>query len=417
LVAPRLFRLNPSVRATLSVGLLLGVASFRSIRFIGEFMLLTAPLVGAGYALLFSRRNAADSATSGRFYLGALVALAALSLLVPWGAAALPPYRGIGHGALDADLPWGPGDELKNAGLPPRVYASMDNSWPLMWRAPNARFIVDGRLPFYGPDHVKAITRAWADDGLFESIMRSADVNAVVLKYVFRPQRKRVSTMARRPGWSLVLVDDAFVLYARDDLLRASGYQPLVRLRPDYAPDWVINATPAERAEIAVELSHLREHVTARSYSHWILALLELAPLARAGADNGFRWPESAQDWQRYERAGADLAVASEGVGDLPIVASTRALVQAILCDFEGADASLARAAREKGLEREGLLAAQELALRRGERGAVAEFLKAARALPQAAEDPWLRALSLSLDAPPACRPQAPRETGGPSTR
>lgn len=403
LVAPRLMRASAGTRPALSVALLLGVASFRSIRFIAEFMLLTAPLVGAGYAQLLGTEGRVVRVLSRRFHAATFSALAVLSWLVPWGAHAVMPHISFGHGVSYAGLPRGPGVLLARARIPPRVFAAMEHSWPLMWETPKARFFLDGRVPFYGPEHVELFKQTQVDERLFATVLREYDINAVVLRHTFAWDRPRMAVMARKPNWDIVLIDDAFVVYTREDLTRASGFAPLKHVLPDYSPKWVIDATPEERANITEELSRLREVGTAQSYRHWVLALLELQPLARDGANAGFRWPEHADDWARYKQAAEHLAIASKEVGDLPIVGSLRALVQAILCDFEGADASLALASSRAELAREGLFASQELALRKGERASVEKFVKAARELPEARDDMWLKALARGLDAPPSC--------------
>jgi hypothetical protein len=63
----------------------------------------------------------------------------------------------------------------------------------------------------------------------------------------------------------------------------------------------------------------------------------------------------------------------------------------------------LLQAAQRLGGSRETLLLTQELALRRGRVGEVQQFLDAARALPQAQDDPWLAALEAELAAPVGC--------------
>lgn len=398
LVAPRLWRSRPSARASLGVALLLGVASFRSIRFVADFVLLSVPLVGAGYAGWLSAIEAR------RFRIVSAGSLGALALLVPWGASGLPPYLGLGHGLSYADLPHGPGALLARAARPPRVFGALQHSWALMWEAPNARFFVDGRVPFYGPEHVQRASDAYVDDSVFEEVLRENDINAVVLKHTLGGEQHRIASMRARGGWSLALVDDAFALYVRDDLSTASRYPRLTTLRPGYDAGWVLGATPSEQAAIRAELQETPGVASDRGYRHWVWALLALAPLARDGDRGGLRPAEGPNDWTRYRAAAGLLAATPAAARDLPTVAALEALVRATLCDFEGADEALARSTSfvtQPG--RETVLAEQELALRRGQREGVRAFVEAGLAMPEGHDDPWLRGLEAELSRPPRC--------------
>ncbi len=400
LAAPRLLRSGPVARAALAVTCVLGVASFRSIRFVGEFLFLAAPWIGAGYAPALARlstRGVSRAVTA---------AAVALGVLVPWGATQVKPDLPLGHGLSFDDLPHGPGGMLARAARPPRVFAAIQHSWPLMWEAPRARFFVDGRVPFYGPAHVATATAAFHDDAVFASVLREGDIDAVLLKHTLAGEQQRLNDLTRRPGWSLVLVDDAFALFVRDDLARISGFSAIRALVPGFGAEWVLAATPAQREVIAQEARTLARHDTARGFDRWTRALLLLAPFARDGGRGGLRTPEDAAGWAIYRRADALLTGLPESTRDLQTVAATRALVKAILCDTESGEAALAQsAAFTAEPSRESTLAAQELALRRGGRDAVRAFVEAGLALPQGRDDPWLRALREAVDRPPACPP------------
>jgi hypothetical protein len=397
LVAPKLVRVSASARATLALALLLGIASFRSIRFVAEFLLLTSPLLGAGYAQLLARANAK------RFLAGCSVALAALCFLVPWGAAAMPPFDPIGHGISYADRPHGPGMLLNTSKRAPRVFASIELSWYLMWEAPRARFFMDGRVPFYGPEHMQRAVMAYTDPSVLEQILREDQIDSVVLRHTMRRDHELIPSFQHRSGWSLALVDDAFAVFARDDLSRAANFPRFEVLHPGLEPEWILGADDARRAQITQELRELERFPTADGYRHWALVLLELAPLARPGKLAGFRWPRDAADMQRYRRVSALMARAAPGVGDVPLFGSLRAVVEATLCHFEAAEEALARATREVAPGREAVLASLEIALRRGQREQVVSFVEAARSLPEGRDDAWLAQLEQGLAHPPSC--------------
>ena len=230
LLGPRLVRQSPATRAALVLVLLLGVASLRSIRFVGEFLLLSTPWLAVGPAPhlegLSPRRF---SATVGG-------AACALTAFVPWQAARLPPNLDIGHGISDTELPRGPGFVLARTARPARVFADIQHSWSLMWFAPRARFFVDGRVPFYGPEHVATVGRALRDAGLFDAVLRRADIDAVILKLTLSSEQRLLGDLAARPDWSLVFVDDHYALYVRDDLAQTSGFPRISALVPSFDP-------------------------------------------------------------------------------------------------------------------------------------------------------------------------------------
>ena len=77
-------------------------------------------------------------------------------------------------------------------------------------------------------------------------------------------------------------------------------------------------------------------------------------------------------------------------------------LVAAARCDLASAETALERAGA-RGPSRETLLGAQEIALRRGRRAAVAAFVERARQQPGAAGDGWLTALAEASGRAPRC--------------
>jgi hypothetical protein len=87
-----LWAAGPRGRALLACAALLAIASLRSVRFVGDYLLLSAPVIAWGLA-------ERASALSGRAYAavcgGALLVLVGL---VPWGAAQLPPRMGVALG-------------------------------------------------------------------------------------------------------------------------------------------------------------------------------------------------------------------------------------------------------------------------------------------------------------------------------
>jgi hypothetical protein len=401
LCAPRSFRSSAALRAMLPMALVLGAACFRSIRFLAEFMLLTSPLIGVGVASQLAARRA-DVVR----YLVALCAVA-LGVWVPWASAQLPPKLGISLGLSYDGTPRAAGALLARHGVAPRVFASMQDSWFTMFAAPRSRFAIDGRVPFYGPDYVRHIQRAFADRAAFTQLTRALAVNVVVVSHTVIGEQQVRSYVARDPAWSLVMIEDLHATYVRAGALDEAGSarsMQLQVLQPDYGMDWILSAASDRRDELVRELARLRSEPGTSGYRGWVEGVLALAPLRRGGASDGFRWPRNEADWTVYRRARPAIAEAARHAADVPVVMALHAALSAVFCDFAVATLAVERALGDEP-SREPLLAAQEIKLRQGQTDDVRRVVTAARALPQGQDDPWLAQLAAGLDRAPACPP------------
>jgi hypothetical protein len=393
-----LWRRGPEGRALLASSCVLALAAFRSIRFVAEYLLLSAPAIAVGLSALLQalpyRRFAALAAPAG---LAAAVAAA-------WSAPRLPPYAGIGRGASYVGLPAASGAWLAAHARAPRVFAAVDDAWFLMFAAPRARFLVDGRIPFYGPEHIRRVRRGFGDERALRELLEQYRIDTVVVRHTFAPQRRLFRNMHGRAGWALVAIEDRYSLFVRADVPLTSGALPAaLPLQPGYEPDWLIAADTGTRRAIHAALARLPQHENTHGYAGWVRAVLELAPLLRKGKDNGLLPARSAADRAVLERAQRLLARAAEGAEGVPIVHAYHALVAAARCDLDAAERALEHA-RWEGESRETLLGAQEIALRRGRVEDVRAFLQRAASVPGAASDVWLAALRDGVRAPPRCR-------------
>ncbi len=401
LCVPFLMRTSVLTRALFASACVLGLASFRSIRFVGDYLLLSAPVIGIGLAGQFSTRLSALSVPKLATVLG--VPLALCAPLVPWAAARLPPYLPPGHGETTVRLPVAAGHWLERNAPAPRVFAAIEDSWYLMFAAPRARFLVDGRVPFYGPEHLKFVRRAFEQHDVLLSTLDRYRIDTVVVRHTYRAQRPLFQTMSTLPGWSLVSVEDRYATFVRSDGVLLDGSPPrALALLPSYEHDWLVNTDTAQEQAILSELQRLPDEEASRGYRGFVRAMLALKPLMRPGHDNGLAAPRDAAQVATLRSAQKELARASQGADGVPFVDAYHALVSTLLCDFEAADGALARARRE-GESRETLLGAQELLLRRGEAASVQSLLEQAMLQPQAAGDGWLAALHDELTHKPAC--------------
>ncbi len=400
LALPILRRRGPGGWASLAVAALLALMAFRSIRFVGEFMLLTAPLLAEAAAEPLARLSPRRRTT-------ALCALGAVACLIaPVASAELPPRLPPGWGETARMRPAGAASWLNEHRPRARILAAMEDCWYLMFALPRARFLVDGRTPFYGPDHIRLIVRAFREPPVLRETLARFDVDTAVVQHAFAGQQAMLQTLRGLEGWSLVMIEDRHAVFVREgegEAGTARGAPALTALVPGYQSGFVLDPG-ADTAALRRELARLSVRPNTGAYTAWVNALLELRPLARAGGRAGLREPETAAERRAAASALGSLGLLSEQVADVPSIAIVRAMAAVALCRLPEARRALGQATREGG-SREALLLDREIALRQGQQAAVRDFLQRARSLEAAKDDPWLDALDAMLRSPPRCSP------------
>ncbi len=403
LMVPRVSRRGPQAWASLGTVLLFAIMAFRSVRFVGEFMLLSAPLVAEGLSERVSgwprRRLGAMSVAFG----------AAAFIFAPVMAARLPPLMPVGFGHTARNLPAGSAAWLA-ANMPrPRILAAMEDAWYLMYALPSAKFLMDGRVPFYGPAHTRLVIRAFDSPSLLKQVLDRFAVDTVVARHVYQRHRVLLETLAGMPTWRLAMIEDRYATFVRAGVDSASppgtrprAAQSLVTLRPSYEPGFVLDDR-ADTQSIGRELKALCSYPNTVAYCSWVEGLLSLRPLAREQARAGIRMPETAAERTAVRNALTKLRKASRQVTDVPTISAYRAMAAIAACELKEGAQAIREAAREED-SRETLFLSQELALRQGELKGVRAFLRGADALDEARHDPWLKAISHMLDSPPRCR-------------
>jgi hypothetical protein len=300
-------------------------------------------------------------------------------------------------------LPAASGRWLATHAAHPRVLSAIEDSWYLMFAVPQARFLVDGRIPFYGPEHIAHVRLAFAVPSRLTELLEEYRVDTVVVRHTFKPQRKLLDGMRTRPAWTLVAIEDRYSVFVRDDIPLLSAARPVaLALQPSYEPGWLLDADAGTERAILASLAKLEPHENNRGYRGWIRAVLALKKQRREGGNNGLRPPANAAEAATLKQVAPWLARAARGAEGVPVVHAYHALVAAALCDLDAAQSAL-ELGRWEGESRETLLGAQEIALRRGETQEVREFLQRAGAVPGAENDGWLAALRQGLVAPPRC--------------
>lgn len=388
-------------RAALFVCLGFGVMAARSVRFVAEFVLLAAPLVAAG----LEPRLAALPGRARRITLAA--GLIAAGVYAPLASANMPTRPELGWGMDSREHPVLAAAWLRAHHPRARVFAAMEDGWYLMYAVPTARQLLDGRVPFYGVEHVKLVQRAFASSSTFAQVVERFGVDTVLVQHTLAGQQPLLATLRGRDDFALVEIEDRYALFvARGVAGRVAGPRPA-----PFSLGYDVQAALAAGPDaLHRELERLPKHEnTCALRGLWRgvgeLSGLERAVVAAAGTamrGAGFRPARTGEERERFARAEKALAGAAACMRSLPVLQAYQAAAAIGACQLDVAEGAL-QALQSQGGSREALLLTQELALRRGRVDEVRAFLGEARAMPEARGDPWLAALETEAAAPVRC--------------
>ncbi|MEM7437383.1 MAG: hypothetical protein AAF436_19685 [Myxococcota bacterium] len=361
----------------------LSAMAFRSIRFVAHELLLSAPFVAAGLA------QTTWAEARSRLVAGSLAVSMAWALVL---SPRLEPFVPFGLGEPRLGHAWAAAEVLEEHVEAPRIMAPMQDSWPLMFAVPDATFLVDGRVPFYGPAWVRKVTNAFSDPVALQSLLRAHDVTAVVVDHTRVGQLPAVEFLRRSPDWALGQTQDRQTLFVRRDV--AASFMPLEVVGPGFHPGRMLESdvTPED---VEREMAWVGNHQNAGAIQSWLEGLRALRPLARDGDRSGIRRYASEGEREAAREAYQALGTATNIYPGFTAVELYRGLAALAACDLDEARTSLARAAYA-GETRETALASFELVLRGGtdaERAAALEAIDGLLARRDVPEDPWLRAI------------------------
>lgn len=381
-------------------GALLLLMAARSLRFLSDCVALSAPILAAGLA----PRLAAINDANPRRRLAALGgAWAAAALVALYICPQLPPGKQIGLGERTAGRPAASAAWLA-AYLPrARILAVMSDAWDLMYSLPQARFLIDGRAPMYGPEHIRRVQSAWGSGARMRELLDSTRTDVVIAQPMIAEQQPALRALLGFDDFRLVAIEAQHCVFARRTPERAMLLQTsaLSTLMPGYDADWVLSQ-PVDLGQIARELAKLPDHPNVAAYRNWVRALVALKPLARAGGRAGLVAPRTAAERRIIRGALQFLRASDAELQIVPTVAVYHGLTALAACELDEAHEAFARAA-QVGRVREITFGEQELALREGELERVQVFMNEVSAIPEAANDPWVAALAHDLGAPPSC--------------
>lgn len=313
------------------------------------------------------------------------------------------PALGFGVGEPKREYPWASAEVVERHIEHPRMLASLQDSWFLMFAVPSGQLLIDGRVPYYGAEMIERVGRSFTDRQLFAEQLSEYDVNTVVIDHTRSDHIVATDYLRSREDWVLAFIEDGHSLFVRSDI--SSGLKPFVILGPGYRTGRVLDEGLADPA-VHSEVERLGSQLNTTSMHAWHQGLELLRPLARDGDRAGIRMHRG-PDERALARAAYDrLTVAANAYPGFTAIELYRAMAAMSACDIVEARQALGRAVYG-GQTRGTSLAALELSLRAGdesERAAAAAHASRLSTRPETRDDPWVAAIAEDLDV----RCQAP---------
>ena len=392
-------RAEPARRFECLYSLVLLLMAAHSLRFYLDALLLTAPAIAIGLApRLAVWSSAAQRRLTGVAY------VAALGLAIP-GCLTVPPRTSFGSGESTRGRPAASAQWLRAHWPAARILAPMDDSWDLMFSLPQARFLIDGRAPFYGPAHLRRVQHAWASSTQLRALLDSTRTDVVVVRMTVTELQPALAALRHFPDFRLVSIEAEHCVFARvaTETLPCTSATALHTLQPNYEPSWLL-APDLDVAAVHAELARLPAHPNVHAYREWVEGMLALRSLLPDLGTRGLVMPQTPAEHTQLRAALPRLRASDRELGSVQTVTLYHALASLAECQLDEAREAFDRA-QQTGPVRELILGEQELALQRGDRPQVREFLSRARALPAAHDDAWLASLQARLDARAPCAP------------
>ncbi len=390
--------MRPVVRASrygLSYGVLcvlLSLMAFRSMRFVAQQLLFCAPFVAAGLA-----RTPLSSSMRRAVPVFVVLALVGSSFWMT----RLVPRLGFGLGESKRAYPWASGQVVEEAVREPRILASIEDSWFLMFAVPSGKLLIDGRVPFFGPDMIRHVGRSFADETLLASLVEELDINTVLIDNTRSDHVPAAEYLNRRRDWVLGFVEDGHSLFVRGDA--AGRLSPFEIIGPGYRTGRLLDSRVPDAA-VRDEVERLGSQVNTRVVHAWHQGLETLRPLARDDGRAGLRMYRTAAEQARAREAYEHLSVAARRFPGFTTIELFRSMAALAACDVAEAREALGRA-MYGGQSRATVLVSLELSLRAGtdsERSAALAELRRLRIHPESRDDPWVAAIAreVSLRCP-----------------
>ena len=367
---------------------LLSLMAFRSMRFVAHQLLFCTPFIAAGFSQL-------PSFAGLRRSVAALVGVAAVSSAL-WTTHVVPAL-GFGLGESKRHYPWASAELVARQVEQPRILASIQDSWFLMFAVPSGRLLIDGRVPFYGPEMIRRVAQSFTDARLFADQLGEYDVNTVLIDNTRSDHVTATEYLADREEWALAFIEDGHSLFVRRDV--SPGLESFEILGAGYRTGSVLDPRLAD-FEVSSEVERLGSQLNTKSIHAWHQGLELLRPLARDGDRAGIRMHDDTDEQARARVAHERLSMAADRYPGFTTIELYRSMAALSACDIGEAQEALGRA-EYRGQTRATSLVALELSLRAGqapERAAAVAHLERLKAHPESRDDPWVTAIADDID-------------------
>jgi tetratricopeptide (TPR) repeat protein len=224
---------------------LLGLLAWRSVRFVAEWALWSAPLLADGLDRLLAA-HAAPLVRPTRAAAVAGVAIAAALLALIAGERVLDPQP---PGLADDVVPFDAIEFVSRTGLRRRMFNDLDVGCYLAWQGwPRWSVFEDARLPAYPDELHRALDGTSLAPAAFDALLRRWDVDAALLA---EPGINRRAGSFDPDEWALVWRTPSALVFAR----RTTEHAALIAERElplgfEFAPETGVRTVPLKAAPL-----------------------------------------------------------------------------------------------------------------------------------------------------------------------
>jgi hypothetical protein len=267
-----------------------------------------------------------------------------------------------------------------------------------MFAVPSSQLLIDGRVPFYGPEMIQRVSRSFTDPELFAAELSEYDVNTVVIDNTRSDHVAATKHLIDREDWALAFIEDGHSLFVRRDA--SPGIKPFEIVGAGYRTGHVLDRGYPD-SEVRAEIELLGAQLNTTAIHAWHQGLELLRPLARDGDRAGIRMHRGPDEQARARAAYEHLSVAANAYPGFTAIELYRAMAALSACDVAEARQALGRSVYG-GQTRATSLVGLELSLRAGgasEQAAAAARVEHLNASPGSRGDPWFAAIADDVDA------------------
>jgi hypothetical protein len=266
-----------------------------------------------------------------------------------------------------------------------------------MFAVPSGKLLIDGRVPYYGPEMIQRVAQSFTDPRLFAEQLSAYDVNTVVIDHTRSDHIVATEYLSSREDWALAFVEDGHSLFVRRDV--SPGLRPFEIAGPGYRTGHLLDAS-LDDLQVSAEVARLGSQLNTASIHAWHEGLELLRPLARDGDRAGIRMHRGPEERALARAAYQRLSLAADSYPGFTAIELYRGMAALAACDIVEAREALGRAVYG-GQTRGTSLVGLELSLRGGdesERSAAKAHIARLLGHRESRGDPWVIVIADDVD-------------------